>query len=106
MNTVWLFMKILTNDIISNEEDIKPKFSEFDSPSFDSQIETMGKARTNNVLSVETMVDELYGDSKSDEWKKEEVLRIKNEIGINIVDEPSISQDGFNLEASDELSDG
>lgn len=106
VNTTWLFMKILTNDTITGEEDIKPKFSEFDSPSFDSQIETMGKARTNNVVSIETMVDELYGDSKSEEWKKEEVLRIKNEIGVSIVDEPSVSQDGFNLETSDELSDG
>ena len=30
----------------------------------------------------EASVDELYGDSKDDKWKKEEVKRLKNEQGI------------------------
>ena len=33
-------------------------------------------------MSIEASVDELYGDSKDDEWKKEEVKRLKNEQGI------------------------
>lgn len=33
-------------------------------------------------MSVETSVDELYGDSKSEDWKAEEVQRIKEEQGI------------------------
>ena len=34
------------------------------------------------LMSVETSVEELYGDSKSDDWKAEEVQRIKEEQGI------------------------
>lgn len=33
-------------------------------------------------MSVKTSVDELYGDSKSEDWKAEEVQRIKEEQGI------------------------
>lgn len=97
VNTTWTFTKILAREVIPIEENINPKFSEFNSPSFDSQIETMAKARTNNVVSVETMVDELYGDSKPEDWKDKEILRIKNELGIVQTEEPSVNLDGFNL---------
>lgn len=97
VNTSWCFTKILSGEVIPNEEEINPKFSEFNSPSFDAQIETMSKARTSNILSVETMVDELYGDSKTKEWKQEEVERIKNELGIVQTEEPSVNLDGFIL---------
>lgn len=93
VNTTWTFTKILSGDSIDAEEKITPKFSEFNSPSFDAQIETMAKARTNTVVSIETMVDELYGDSKTKEWKQEEIIRIKNELGISEMEEPSVNQD-------------
>ena len=44
-----------------------------------------------SFMSTETQVEELYGDTKDDEWKKEEVSRIKAEKGIETVDEPSIN---------------
>ena len=65
-------------------------FGEYANPSFESQIETVGKAKTQGVMSIESIIDELYGDSKTDEWKAEEVKRIKNEQGIVEVDEPSM----------------
>lgn len=74
---------------ILNDIDITVKFGEYANPSFESQIETIGKARQNYIMSIETSVDELYGDSKSDEWKKEEVQRIKEEQGITSVEETS-----------------
>lgn len=101
VNTTWLFMKILANETIPNEENITPKFSEFDSPSFDAQIETMAKARGNTILSVEAMVDELYGDSKTEKWKQEEVIRIKEELGITIFDEPAVNLE-TNIDATEE----
>lgn len=52
------------------------------SPSTQSQVETVSKARQGGLMSVETSVDELYGDSKSEDWKAEEVQRIKEEQGI------------------------
>ncbi len=68
-------------------------FGGYANPSFEAQIETVGKAKTNGIMSVETSIEELYGDTKDDKWKKEEVKRIKNESGIVEMDEPSISQD-------------
>jgi hypothetical protein len=40
-------------------------------------------------MSIRTSVDELYGDSKDDDWKEEEVRRIKEEAGIATLDEAS-----------------
>lgn len=68
-------------------------FGGYANPSFEAQIETVGKAKTNGIMSVETSIEELYGDTKDDKWKKEEVKRIKNEIGIVELEEPAISQD-------------
>lgn len=68
-------------------------FGEYDSPSFDSQIDTISKAKINGVMSTETSVKELYGDSKDEEWIAEEVMRIKEEQGIVSMEEPSINED-------------
>lgn len=68
-------------------------FGGYANPSFEAQIETIGKAKANGIMSVETSVEELYGDTKDDNWKKEEVQRIKNEQGIVEMEEPSINND-------------
>ncbi len=73
--------------------EINVNFGEYDSPSFDSQIDTITKAKTGGVMSIETSVKELYGDSKDDNWIEEEILRLKEEQGITEMEEPSISQD-------------
>lgn len=69
--------------------EIKAKFGEYANPSFESQVETVSKARQGGVMSIRTSVDELYGDSKDDDWKEEEVRRIKEETGIATLDEAS-----------------
>lgn len=97
VTVAYQFQFILNNKNIPDIPEIKVKFGEYNSPSFDAQIETMAKARTSNIVSVETMVDELYGDSKTEKWKQEEVERIKNELGIVRTEEPSVNLDGFNL---------
>lgn len=66
------------------------KFGEYASPSFDSVVETVGKAKTYGVMSIEQCVEELYGDTWTDEQKAEEVARLKAEQGIATVDEPPI----------------
>lgn len=68
-------------------------FGGYANPSFEAQVETIGKASTTNTMSIEAQVEELWGSSKSDEWKTEEVKRIKNEKGIIYVEEPSIKKD-------------
>ena len=73
--------------------EVEVAFGEYANPSFESQVETVGKAKSQGIMSIEAAVDELYGDSKDDEWKKEEVERIKAEQGTATVAEPSLGDD-------------
>ena len=68
--------------------DIDVTFGEYANPSFESQVETISKAKTGGIMSVEASIEELYGDTKDDEWKQEEVARLKAEQGITEMDEP------------------
>ena len=77
-------------DTVLEDTQAEVSFGEYANPSFESQIETVGKAKTQGVMSIESIVEELYGDSKTDDWKNEEVKRIKNEQGIAEVEEPSL----------------
>lgn len=72
-------------------------FGDYANPSFESQIETISKARTGQIMSVDAAVDELYGDDKDEDWKQKEVKRIKAELGIAEEVEPGVNQelDGF-----------
>lgn len=68
-------------------------FGEYANPSFESQVETLAKARPGApVMSVEAQVEELYGDSKDETWKQEEIARLKAEQGIAEVEEPGVNQ--------------
>lgn len=69
-------------------------FGEYANPSFESQVETVGKGKTQGIMSVEACVEELYGDSKEDEWKQKEVARLKAEQGIAEVEEPAVNLEG------------
>lgn len=87
-------------------EEIKAEipFGEYANPSFESQVETVGKGKTQGIMSIEACVEELYGASKDEEWKTEEVMRLKKEQGIVEVEEPSVntSAGGFSIEAIEE----
>jgi hypothetical protein len=72
-------------------------FGEYANPSFESQVETLVKAKTGGIMSLDTIVEELYGDSKEKEWKAQEVKRIKAEQGIMQVDEFNLQGDYDNL---------
>lgn len=64
------------------------KFGEYASPDFDSTVETVTNAKTGGIMSIEAAVDELYGDSKDENWKQEEIARLKAEQGIAEMEEP------------------
>lgn len=67
-------------------------FGEYANPSFESQVETLAKARPGvPMMSIEAQVEELYGDSKDKAWKQEEVDRLKAEQGIAEVNEPGVN---------------
>lgn len=68
------------------------KFGEYASPDFGTTVDTVGKARQYGVMSLETSVDQLYGDTWTKEEKETEIERLKNEQGIAEVEEPGVNQ--------------
>ena len=81
------------NNLPAKEIECDVTFGEYANPSFESQVETVGKAKAQGIMSIEASIDELYGDSRDDEWKKEEVARLKAEQGIVDVEEPAVNMD-------------
>ncbi len=65
-------------------------FGEYANPSFESQVETVSKARQGGFMSINASLDELYGDTKTDVWKAEEAERIRKEQGVVDMDEPAL----------------
>ncbi|MNW40111.1 Phage portal protein, SPP1 Gp6-like [compost metagenome] len=92
---VSMIMKVYDTMQNRNAADYKVsvKFGEYASPSFDAVVETVGKARTFGIMSVERAVEELYGDTWTDDEKKKEVARLKEEQGILEVDDTGINRD-------------
>lgn len=65
--------------------DVTCSFGEYANPSFEAVVETISKARPGtNIMSIEASVEELYGDSKDQDWKDAEVKRLKEEQGIGL----------------------
>lgn len=81
-------------------------FGGYANPSFEAQVETVGKASTSLIMSTEAQVEELWGDTKEPEWKEEEVKRIKFEKGIEVMEEPAINQDIDLIENEVDLEEG
>ena len=71
------------------------KFGEYAAPDFDSTVETVAKAKTAGLMSIEQTVEELYGDTWTQEEKDEEVKRLKAEQGVYDADEPAVNLDIF-----------
>ena len=78
------------------EVEVDIPFGEYANPSFESQVETVAKAKTAGIMSIDACVEELYGDTRDQTWKDEEVSRLKEEQGIASIEEPAV-----NMEAGD-----
>lgn len=68
-------------------------FGEYAAPDFGSVVEVVGNARLKGIMSIEQAVEELYGDSWTEEQKAEEVRRLKEEQGLLEVEEPKVKDD-------------
>lgn len=79
--------------------EVSVSFGEYANPSFEAQIETLSKAKTGGIMSTELIVEELWGNSKTDAEKAEEVKRLKDEQGTAEVD-PGGSEDDINNQGS------
>ena len=84
----------LLNGHLPEEVEVNIPFGEYANPSFESQVETVAKARQGGIMSIERCVEELYGDSLDEHCKNEEIERLKAEQGVQDMIEPSV-----NLEA-------
>ncbi|MCD8095738.1 MAG: hypothetical protein LUE12_06370 [Ruminococcus sp.] len=73
--------------------DVTVSFGEYGAPDFDSRVETVGKASTYGIMSVQTQVEELWGSSKEDDWKADEVKRIMREKGLTEMNEPAVGDE-------------
>lgn len=86
-----------TNDVLNKkntgEYEVSIVFGEYASPSFDSVVETVGKAKTYGVMSIEQCIEEMYGDTWTDEEKEEEIKRIKEQNGYLVAEEPKTVDD-------------
>ncbi|MCI8865591.1 MAG: capsid protein [Lachnospiraceae bacterium] len=101
--------RILLNQPVE-EIQVTVPFGEYANPSFESQVETLAKARPGvPLMSVEAQIEELYGDSKDEDWKQEEVARLKAEQGIVECEEPAVRTfaRGFSLNTKEgEMHEG
>ena len=73
------------------EIEIDVTFGEYANPSFEAVVETL--SNPNTPMSIEAKVDEMWGDSKDEIWKAEEVKRIKEQQGIVTMEEPALNED-------------
>ena len=93
INTVLKSKEVMEGGLISADKKINVKFDEYNNPSFEAQVETVVKGKQGGVLSLEASVEELYGDSRDDDWKKKEIERLKSEQGIVEIEEPAVDYD-------------
>lgn len=90
--SIMAYRELVTPQMANDPVEVDVSFGEYANPSFESQVETVGKGKTQGIMSIEACVDELYGDSKDEDWKKEEVARLKAEQGITEMEEPAVNE--------------
>lgn len=86
LKTYWTMNRLPLEDT-----EITAEFGEYANPSFESLVETVGKAKTQGIMSIEAAIEEMYGVSKDNEWKAEEARRIKEEMGMTELEEPALN---------------
>lgn len=84
------------------------KFGEYASPDFGTTVETVGKAKQYGIMSLETSVDQLYGDTWTSKEKEDEIARLKAEQGITEVEDPGVNLEmaGFKVDSTKGETDG
>lgn len=85
---------ILLNQPVE-DVNVNIEWGEYANPSFESQVETIVKAKQGGIMSIEKVVEELYGSSMDEECKQEEILRLKAEQGIADIKEPAVNLEGL-----------
>lgn len=107
LNEVISLLVDTTLKVYDNMKERTPKdyvatvtFGEYASPDFDSTVEVVGKAKSYGIMSIEQCIEELYGDTWTDEEKALEVQRIKQDD--EVVEEPAANIDGLDDDVIDD----
>ena len=74
-------MDDMLHERIPQEYEASVSFGEYANPSFEAQVETLGKAKAFGIMSIPRVVNELYGDTLTEE-EKEEINRLNEEQGV------------------------
>lgn len=90
INSILKAYDTYKNKTIGEDIEVTVEFGEYANPSFEATVETIAKAKTGGIMSIEASVDELYGDSKDNDWKAKEIQRLKEEQGITEMEEPNV----------------
>ncbi|WP_244832965.1 capsid protein [Clostridium sp. BJN0001] len=90
----------LTTKKTAGDYEASIEFGEYASPSFDNIVETVGQAKSYGVMSIEQCINEMYGDTWTDEQKADEIQRIKEQNGMLEADEPKVIDDYDQLDNS------
>ena len=97
INTVFKSLDTL-NQVTVEETETSVEFGDYANAWLESQIVTVGKAKSSAIMSNEAVVDELYGDTKTEEWKQEEINRLNARDGVEMMEEPALNMDGLEVE--------
>lgn len=81
------------------QDNVTITFGEYASPDFDSTVEVVGAAKSYGIMSLEECIEQMYGDTWTDEEKEAEVQRIRQ--GDAVMDEPAAQVDSMNEEEED-----
>ena len=83
-----VLLALQVEDIMSKknpgEYEVSISFGEYASPDFTTVVETVGKAKSLGVMSLEKAIDEMYGDTMTDEEKALEVERIRGDADMTL----------------------
>ena len=90
----------------AEEVKVNVSFGEYANPSFESQVETIAKAKQGGIMSIERCVEELYGDTLDEHCKEEEITRLKAEQGIQDMEEPAVNMTAGDFYADLEGGEG
>lgn len=92
---IALYTYALQHDEPLLKTDCMINFGEYANPSFEAQVETVGKASTHSVMSVRSQIETLWGDTRGKDWLDKEEERILQERGIMEFQEPTRVPHGF-----------
>lgn len=68
------------------------EWGQYANPSFEAIVETVGKAKTYGIMSIEMCIDQMYGDSLDEKAKAQEVALLKSEATAGAMD-PELEDD-------------